>query len=900
MEKNVGNKINAGVFSFKNEMHSIWFYISVFIIMFFSAVIVISSILFLFHFHIHQSIIPVAFIISVSVLWLSIKRDPRLKTLFVFSAVLCSFIVIAGLSLAISGFFYDSSWDGQDYHQPAIIALSDGWNPVYRDFPRSVTADTEAPLWIDHYPKASWILEANIYKITGFIEFGKSVNILFLFMTFFLVLSVLHKLPRLNIFIKLLFSFLIAGTPVFFYQFLSFYVDSLVSCIVISQFAVCALMLIDEKNNLYHWMLALLIMLAINTKFTGIVFSIVIVAGLLVFYFIKHKNIGGLLKTAFFYLCAGCISFVLIGANPYITNTINHGNPFHPVFGKEKKDVVTLQKPSNFRNMNTIESFCYSLFSESGTDHQPAVNQGFMPAKLKIPFTINKNEIRFSNSDPRTGGFGTLFSGMIAVSLLLFIIHLIRMLITKRIDLLLIHIGIIVWIVASVLVIPDSWWARWVPQFWILPFVIMILSMDFEASEEKDNNEKKRKFKDFLFVPVIALQILLPISGLVNNGIILTSYLGMNTMISTGERNVLDSIKNYKGDVAVLAFKFDGAAKARLHDIHIASYDIDYLYGTDYRNIFNCSTTFGLVTFGIPKIRKEELARLSQADMPVKAFVIEPPVTLPESVRAFSGIWKGKIAGIVDSILIVRKIDKDLSATVSFSIGEFKPLKIEKNQADFPAQIKTSPELSMIFNFTDSEITLLPDEERNSIGLIGSGKYAGCTGYLRKINPLKNRPYSDFSLVENNLPVPLFPSLPFPEKIEITPPEPSLPDSIKGFTGLWEGKLSDYQETAVVIKRISSTDADVILSWGSSGRISKAFVQTVAQVVPGDPPELYCSQYFGKIRLVPGVTGNTLEGRFFSMGNDCSSACLRKCRMTGEEQAGAGTDLTLNRSTNKK
>jgi hypothetical protein len=43
--------------------------------------------------------------------------------------------------------------------------------------------------------------------------------------------------------------------------------------------------------------------------------------------------------------------------------------------------------------MNPIDSFFFSLFAESGTEHQQN-GPGFNPAKLKAPFTIAKNDVR--------------------------------------------------------------------------------------------------------------------------------------------------------------------------------------------------------------------------------------------------------------------------------------------------------------------------------------------------------------------------------------------------------------------------------------------------------------------------------------------------------------------------
>jgi hypothetical protein len=157
--------------------------------------------------------------------------------------------------------------------------------------------------------------------------------------------------------------------------------------------------------------------------------------------------------------------------------------------------------------------------------------------------------------------------------------------------------------------------------------------------------------------------------------------------------------------------------------------------------------------------------------------------------------------------------------------------------------------------------------------LIASRPYRGATGYLRKINPETNRPYSDFTLVKENL------QEPFPENIQITPPDTSLPDRIKGFAGLREGKWADMQKTAVLVKRISLTEADIVLSLGFSGKIPKGCVKIPAQVVDGGPPEIFYNSNFEKLCLTAGTTGYTMKGWTVNRRNAFSSAFLRKYKV---------------------
>jgi len=65
-------------------------------------------------------------------------------------SVLLALVLMAGCVVAAS-LVYDTSCDGQTYHQEAIVHLHDRWNP-YND-----PSDPSNP-WVRHYPKASWLI----------------------------------------------------------------------------------------------------------------------------------------------------------------------------------------------------------------------------------------------------------------------------------------------------------------------------------------------------------------------------------------------------------------------------------------------------------------------------------------------------------------------------------------------------------------------------------------------------------------------------------------------------------------------------------------------------------------------------------------------------------------------
>ena len=112
------------------------------------------------------------------------------------------------INLFLAGIFFicinvfDTSYDGLWYHQPAIIKLAEGWNPVNRPFYDTTQYDVSNYLWIQHYPKASWTIAACIYKMTGLIESGKMINFIVVACVFFysyVVFSKIFKIGRAHV-----------------------------------------------------------------------------------------------------------------------------------------------------------------------------------------------------------------------------------------------------------------------------------------------------------------------------------------------------------------------------------------------------------------------------------------------------------------------------------------------------------------------------------------------------------------------------------------------------------------------------------------------------------------------------------------------------------------------------
>jgi hypothetical protein len=379
-------------------------------------------------------------------------------------------------SLLLSQSFYDISWDGQTYHQEAIIQLANGWNPFHQQH----SPDKVSDIWVAHYAKSTWIYAAALYEVTHSIEASKAFNILFIISSFFLGTAALIHFPRISLSQALVLSFLLAFNPVSIYQSLTFYVDGQQSSLLVSLLSISYLWIVRAEyfNVLAFTYLANICVLA-NIKFTGLVYASIFLFALIIWLLIQ-RNPQLTIKVAFLGSFSLLLGVVFIGYNPYITNTIYNGHPFYPLAGNNKLDIISTNIPQNFIDKNRLEKLFLSTFSQSSNKFTFSNSSNkYLPesSKLKLPFTLqNEEELKsLSEYDLRVGGFGSLFSGAIILSLIVCLISI-------NIDLSKTKIALLVmsFLMASVLINPEPWWARYVPQFWMLPLMASILALSLK------------------------------------------------------------------------------------------------------------------------------------------------------------------------------------------------------------------------------------------------------------------------------------------------------------------------------------------------------------------------------------------------------------------------------------
>ncbi|MFA5906306.1 MAG: hypothetical protein WC836_20430 [Desulfobacula sp.] len=480
-----------------------------------------------------REIFIISVICSYLVKFLLYKKEGRefsIKTvIFMEAAYLALFVII----VAGASFFYDTTYDGRAYHQEGIILLADGYNPVYEQLDENKVLHA---LWINHYPKAAEIVSAALYSFTGNIETGKAFHILFIFSNILMGTGLFLRWGKLSYKTGAVFSLIMGLNPVAVCQSLTYYVDGQQWSLLLAASYLMMLYILEKKQT-WNMMLAWVVISLVNIKFTALVYA-VMTAGVYGFFLLLTATKKEFRKS----LAITGISFVIavfcVGFNPYVTNTLIKGHPFYPIYGENKVDIITGNAPDEFKGKNRFEKFYLSFLGRTGNVMSWWSDEKIV---LKIPFTFDREEIKaLSGCDIRVAGFGPFFSGICLVSAFIYFLHKLgrfkkqagtggyRRIIgsVNLIDVLLFCVA------ASVVINPEPWWARYVPQVWVIP-VLMTLSVMI--------TDNKKKGLTLVPVSLFVVSILLTV----------WIYIGSNMADTSALNHELALLSEIKGTIEV-------------------------------------------------------------------------------------------------------------------------------------------------------------------------------------------------------------------------------------------------------------------------------------------------------------------------------------------------------------
>ncbi|MEQ9507120.1 MAG: hypothetical protein RLO80_12720 [Hyphomonas sp.] len=381
-------------------------------------------------------------------------------------------LLLGALAFLISWLLYDTSIDGQHYHFQAIYALAEGWNPLRGDTQPPVIGDAIS-LWSIHYPRSGTVFSANLLAAGLPLTAAKPLNFLILFGAGLLATGTLMRCGFSALFAVFLSAAAIAS-PVVLGQLFTTMNDGALGLLMLV-FTASMVAWIRNDDRLAAVIAAAAIILALNLKFSAIPIFVILCAFACIAAW-RAQGQGSAIRLGAGLLATAFAAIVVLGWSPYMQNVLDHGHVFHPLMGAEAIDIMQggeyTNTPEVVKDMSPVERFFFSLFSQSHAGYETV-------AHLKIPFTISVPELRMSGGvDVRLAGFGPFFSGAIILSAICAVLIYFRSAARNPVTqgLLLIALAMLV----SVVLMPQNWWARYVPQFWFVPLAIAAAAITTE------------------------------------------------------------------------------------------------------------------------------------------------------------------------------------------------------------------------------------------------------------------------------------------------------------------------------------------------------------------------------------------------------------------------------------
>ena len=329
--------------------------IGYFLLLFLFSLFAIGSLGFAMGFPIHASYFYFGIFSASVILYFLEKKEERSISWVLIITALSLAIVLCSLILA--SLYFDCSFDGQWYHQDALLFLDRGWNPFYDPLIENSQASGLVANYVNNYPKGSWTVSAILFKLTHNVEMGKAIHFIAFFSFICITLPFVRRAYSINWLQSSLVVSMLAFSPVIAGQWFSHCVDGYLASLLFL-FFVLLIQLVSYPSEKKHWVLAgACFVLLINVKFTSLVYAALFVLGFIVFVAIRKPS---LLKSYIF----GWALLTLVGVGcfgypTYVRNYVEKGHPLFPLMGKnnEGKSISEVQYARNFFEMNRFEKF---------------------------------------------------------------------------------------------------------------------------------------------------------------------------------------------------------------------------------------------------------------------------------------------------------------------------------------------------------------------------------------------------------------------------------------------------------------------------------------------------------------------------------------------------------------
>lgn len=410
-------------------------------------------------------------IISGFLWWLNITIQPFIFPLAVFISIIhfCKrtflyketilFLGIIVLSLFLDCIIPDMSWDGQAYHQPMVYALANGWNPISDNHNNIINEAWNMNIWIDHYLRGMEISAATIFSMTGQLETGKAVNLLFLFSILMISMHFLMKLfPNLSHSKIILYAFFIACPMVFINYGFTFYIDVATYYLVV-WILIVFILLNTSRSSLFAWYLFFIVVSLAACIKLNILFWICYCIFFYSAYLFLKKEYSRIVLIVSLSVFSILFMIVSVNYNPIITNYVDHNNPVYPLGTAYSDEISKNALPNLLKDKNRITQVAVSLLSRPNDN---------METPYLYPFCISyRYNIRSLGYGAKLGGGGLFFIEILIISIIVFFL-------SNKLKLKCVIYTVSLLLLIALFILPYGSNYRYVPFISLLPLILLL------------------------------------------------------------------------------------------------------------------------------------------------------------------------------------------------------------------------------------------------------------------------------------------------------------------------------------------------------------------------------------------------------------------------------------------
>lgn len=382
-------------------------------------------------------------------------------------------VALAAAALAGVGHaLYDLSTDGQLYHQQAVMLMAQGWNPLRH--PAS-PLDNWSTIWVDGYAKTHWVYAALWVDLGAGLQAGKSFTWVLALAAGLLAHALLTERLAWSPRAAACMAALMVFNPVFATEWPTFLNDHTLACTLLLALLSLAWAAWAPPAALARRQAAALLVLAFAllaaVKASGVAYAgvfLVLGAPLLAW----GCGLGRGLRVAAWAVAGIAAGVLVLGFNPYVTNTLRHGHPFYPLAGEGKVDIISNNVPAGVAEQPRLVKLFGSLAARSSSVIGGPVNPDTLAPKLPGSISLAEVKLFLTKNDVRIAGFGPWFSLALTVAVAGVAWAWARRRRPAWQQGLL--VAPMVLLMLSALAFPEPWWARYIPQVWLVPLVAAV------------------------------------------------------------------------------------------------------------------------------------------------------------------------------------------------------------------------------------------------------------------------------------------------------------------------------------------------------------------------------------------------------------------------------------------